>query len=228
MCDANGKVLKDLPKPNQSDDKTLATDAVNLFKQLKKRCSCYRQPANYPSGTGYVPAQTLDGRAVPPVSGGASAGTSLNPTAVMGGGFITMKTLLSPVFAWQKTALTAMRRMSYSRCQQETSVYRMCWKSPLNPPLHSGKFTLITNCFPLSNSSNVVVTTLLITNVMSMNCHAGTDVSARAGRIVGLERRGWQRLEESGSVYAMRKSTPYGALELETEPFFINLWRNGV
>lgn len=34
--DANGKVLKDLPKPNQSDDKTLATDAVNLFKQLKK------------------------------------------------------------------------------------------------------------------------------------------------------------------------------------------------
>lgn len=41
----------------------------------------------------------------------------------------------------------------------------------------------------------------------------------RAGRIVGLERRGWQRLEESGSVYAMRKSTPYGALELETEHF---------
>ncbi|WP_031312661.1 hypothetical protein, partial [Escherichia coli] len=26
-------------------------------------------------------------------------------------------------------------------------------------------------------------------------------------------------LEESGSVYAMRKSTPYGDLELETEPF---------
>ncbi len=41
----------------------------------------------------------------------------------------------------------------------------------------------------------------------------------QAGRIVGLERRGWQRLEESGSVYAMRKSTPYGALELETEHF---------
>lgn len=36
MRDANGKLLKDLPKPNQSDDKTLATDAVNLFKQLKK------------------------------------------------------------------------------------------------------------------------------------------------------------------------------------------------
>ncbi len=36
MHDANGKVLKDLPKPNQSDDQTLATDSVNLFKQLKK------------------------------------------------------------------------------------------------------------------------------------------------------------------------------------------------
>lgn len=34
--DKNGKVLKDLPKPNQSDDKTLSTDAVILFKQLKK------------------------------------------------------------------------------------------------------------------------------------------------------------------------------------------------
>lgn len=31
-----------------------------------------------------MPAQTLDGRAVPPVPGGASAGTSLNPTVVMG------------------------------------------------------------------------------------------------------------------------------------------------
>lgn len=31
-----------------------------------------------------MPAQTLDGRAVPPVPRGASAGTSLNPTVVMG------------------------------------------------------------------------------------------------------------------------------------------------
>ncbi|MBB2337143.1 WGR and DUF4132 domain-containing protein [Escherichia sp. 93.0724] len=34
--DASGSRLKDLPKPNKSDDKTLAADAVNRFKLLKK------------------------------------------------------------------------------------------------------------------------------------------------------------------------------------------------
>lgn len=108
--------------------------------------------------------------------------------------------------------------MSYSRCQQETSVYRMCWKSPesaaafrqiyvdyeLLPPfqqLERGSYHLADN---------------------ERNVHELSRWDGRlcqAGRIVGLERRGWQRLEESGSVYAMRKSTPYGALELETEHF---------
>lgn len=40
---------------------------------------------------------------------------------------------------------------------------------PLNPPLHSGKFTLITNCFPLSNSSSEVAITLLTMNVILTN-----------------------------------------------------------
>lgn len=34
--DSSGSRLKDLPKPNKSDDATLATDAVNRFKLLKK------------------------------------------------------------------------------------------------------------------------------------------------------------------------------------------------
>ncbi|EFO2100205.1 MolR family transcriptional regulator [Escherichia coli] len=34
--DASGSRLKDLPKPNKSDDETLAADAVNRFKLLKK------------------------------------------------------------------------------------------------------------------------------------------------------------------------------------------------
>lgn len=108
-------------------------------------------------------------------------------------GFITMKTPLSPVFAWQKTALTAMRRMSYSRCQQETSVYRMCWKSPESAAAFR-QIYVDYELLPLSNSSNVVVTTLLITNVMSMNCHAGTDVSAGRTHC----RAGTQRLATSG------------------------------
>ena len=34
--DENGSRLKDLPKPNKSDDKALATEAVNRYKALKK------------------------------------------------------------------------------------------------------------------------------------------------------------------------------------------------
>ncbi|UMX92617.1 hypothetical protein MJ581_12185 [Escherichia coli] len=70
MRDANGKVLKDLPKQNQSDDKTLATDAVNPFKQLKKDKSAPLPASRLIVWKGYVPAQTLDGRTVPPCSQG--------------------------------------------------------------------------------------------------------------------------------------------------------------
>ena len=59
--------------------------------------------------------------------------------------------------------------MSYLRCQQETSVFRMCWKYLLNPPLHLGKFILITNSFLRSANSIVVITSLLIMNVIPMN-----------------------------------------------------------
>lgn len=139
-----------------------------------------------------MPAQTLDGRAVPPVSGGASAGTSLNPTAVMG------------VYNDENALITCFRvaeDSTYSDAQDELFTLPAgnigiphVLEIPLNPPLHSGKFTLITNCFPLSNSSNVVVTTLLITNVMSMNCHAGTDVSAGPDALSGLN-------AEAGNVW---------------------------
>lgn len=36
VCDENGSRLKDLPKPNKSDDSALAAEAVNRYKALKK------------------------------------------------------------------------------------------------------------------------------------------------------------------------------------------------
>ena len=36
MRDASGSRLKDLPKPNKSDDESQANDAVNRYKLLKK------------------------------------------------------------------------------------------------------------------------------------------------------------------------------------------------
>ncbi|NYY76190.1 hypothetical protein DMI70_18500 [Escherichia coli] len=42
--DASGSRLKDLPKPNKSDDESQANDAVNRYKLLK-RCAYRRRPA---------------------------------------------------------------------------------------------------------------------------------------------------------------------------------------
>lgn len=69
----------------------------------------------------------------------------------------------------------------------------MCWKSPESAAAFR-QIYVDYELLPLSNSSNVVVTTLLITNVMSMNCHAGTDGSAE---LVALS--GWNA--EAGNVW---------------------------
>lgn len=176
MRDANGKVLKDLPKPNQSDDKTLATDAVNLFKQLKKDVRA-------------IASQQIDRLE-------QAMCQRRRWTAEQFRLFLVehplvrhlTRRLLWGVYTEENTLIACFRvaeDSTYSDAQDELFTLPAgnigiphVLEIPLNPPLHSGKFTLITNCFPLSNSSNVVVTTLLITNVMSMNCHAGTDVSA--------------------------------------------------
>ena len=64
--DENGSRLKDLPKPNKSDDKALATEAVNRYKALKKdaRTIAAQQIARMESAM-----CPLDGGKLPAVSG---------------------------------------------------------------------------------------------------------------------------------------------------------------
>ncbi len=56
--DASGSRLKDLPKPNKSDDESQANDAVNRYKLLK-RCAYRRRPAGSKAGIRHVPASPL-------------------------------------------------------------------------------------------------------------------------------------------------------------------------
>ncbi len=215
--DANGKVLKDLPKPNQSDEKTQATDAVNLFKQLKKDVRA-------------IASQQIDRLE-------QAMCQRRRWTAEQFRLFLVehplvrhlTRQLLWGVYNDENALITCFRvaeDSTYSDAQDElftlpagnigiphvleippesAAAFRQIYVDyELLPPfqqLERGSYHLADN---------------------ERNVHELSRWNGRlcqAGRIVGLERRGWQRLEESGSVYAMRKSTPYGALELETEPF---------
>ncbi|QLN37083.1 DUF4132 domain-containing protein [Escherichia fergusonii] len=215
--DANGKVLKDLPKPNQSDDKTLATDAVNLFKQLKKdvRAIASQQITRLEQAMCQRRRWTTEQFRLFMVE---------HPLVR----HLTRR-LLWGVYTEENTLIACFRvaeDSTYSDMQDElftlpagnigiphmleippesAAAFRQIYADyELLPPfqqLDRGSYRLADN---------------------ERNTHELTRWSGRlcqAGRIVGLERRGWQRLEESGSVYAMRKSTPYGDLELETEHF---------
>ena len=217
VCDANGKVLKDLPKPNQSDDKTLATDAVNLFKQLKKdvRAIASQQITRLEQAMCQRRRWTAEQFRLFLVE---------HPLVR----HLTRR-LLWGVYNDENALITCFRvaeDSTYSDAQDElftlpagnigiphvleippesAAAFRQIYVDyELLPPfqqLERGSYHLADN---------------------ERNVHELSRWNGRlcqAGRIVGLERRGWQRLEESGSVYAMRKSTPYGALELETEPF---------
>ena len=215
--DANGKVLKDLPKPNQSDDKTLATDAVNLFKQLKKDVRA-------------IASQQID-RLEQAMCQRRRWTTEQFRLFMVEHPLVRHLTrrLLWGVYTEENTLIACFRvaeDSTYSDMQDElftlpagnigiphmleippesAAAFRQIYADyELLPPfqqLDRGSYRLADN---------------------EQNTHELTRWSGRlcqAGRIVGLVRRGWQRLEESGSVYAMRKSTPYGDLELETEHF---------
>ncbi|ELC18311.1 hypothetical protein WCO_01820 [Escherichia sp. KTE11] len=215
--DENDKVLKDLPKPNQSDDKTLSTDAVILFKQLKKdvRAIASQQITRLEQAMCQRRRWTAEQFRLFLVE---------HPLMC----HLTRR-LLWGVYNDENTLIACFlvaEDSTYSDAQDElftlpagnigiphvleipaesAAAFRQIYADyELLPPfqqLDRGSYRLADN---------------------ERSAHELTRWSGRlcqAGRIVGLERRGWQRLEESGSVYTMRKSTPYGDLELETEPF---------
>lgn len=114
-----------------------------------------------------MPAQTLDDRAVPPVPGGASAGTSLNPTAVMG------------VYNDENALMTCFRvaeDSTYSDAQDELftlpagniGIPHVLEISPESAAAFRQIYADY-ELLPLSNSSSEVAITLLTMNVILTN-----------------------------------------------------------
>lgn len=215
--DANGKVLKDLPKPNQSDEKTQATDAVNLFKQLKKDVRA-------------IASQQIDRLE-------QAMCQRRRWTAEQFRLFLVehplvrhlTRRLLWGVYNDENALITCFRvaeDSTYSDAQDELFTLpagNIGIPHVLEiPPESAAAFRQIYVDYELLPPFQQLERGSYHLTDNERNVHELSRWNGRlcqAGRIVGLERRGWQRLEESGSVYAMRKSTPYGALELETEPF---------
>ncbi|HCP9915945.1 TPA: WGR and DUF4132 domain-containing protein [Escherichia coli] len=217
VCDANGKVLKDLPKPNQSDDKTLATDAVNLFKQLKKdvraiasqqitrleQAMCQRRRWTAEQFRLFLVEHPLVRHLTRRLLWGVYNDENALITCFRVAEDSTYSDAQDELFMLPAGNIGIPHVLEIS--PESAAAFRQIYADyELLPPfqqLERGSYHLADN---------------------ERNTHELTRWQGRlcqAGRIVGLERRGWQRLEESGSVYAMRKTTPHGDLELETEPF---------
>ncbi|RZN50696.1 DUF4132 domain-containing protein [Escherichia sp. E13S3] len=215
--DANGKVLKDLPKPNQSDDKTLATDAVNLFKQLKKDVRA-------------IASQQIDRLE-------QAMCQRRRWTAEQFRLFLVehplvrhlTRRLLWGVYTEENTLIACFRvaeDSTYSDAQEELftlpagniGIPHVLEISPESAAAF-GQIYADYELLPPFRQLDRGYYHLADNERDTHELIRWDGRLCQAGRIVGLERRGWQRLEESGSIYAMRKSTPYGALELETEHF---------
>ncbi len=215
--DANGKVLKDLPKPNQSDEKTQATDAVNLFKQLKKdvraiasqqidrleQAMCQRRRWTAEQFRLFLVEHPLVRHLTRRLLWGVYNDENALITCFRVAEDSTYSDVQDELFTLPAGNIGIPHVLEIP--PESAAAFRQIYVDyELLPPfqqLERGSYHLADN---------------------ERNVHELSRWDGRlcqAGRIVGLERRGWQRLEESGSVYAMRKSTPYGALELETEPF---------
>ncbi len=215
--DENGKVLKDLPKPNLSDDKTLATDAVNLFKQLKKdvRAIATQQIARLEQAMCQRRRWTNEQFRLFLVE---------HPLVR----HLTRR-LLWGIYTDENTLAGCFRvaeDSSFSDAQDELFTLptgNIGIPHVLEiPPESAAAFRQIYIDYELLPPFQQLDRGSYHLTDNERNTHELTRWNAKqcqAGRIVGLEHRGWQRLEESGSVYAMRKSTPYGDIELETEPF---------
>ncbi|WDB53515.1 WGR and DUF4132 domain-containing protein [Escherichia albertii] len=215
--DANGKVLKDLPKPKQSDDKTLATDAVNLFKQLKKdvraiasqqitrleQAMCQRRRWTTEQFRLFLVEHPLVRHLTRRLLWGVYNDENALITCFRVAEDSTYSDAQDQLFTLPAGNIGIPHMLEIP--PESAAAFRQIYIDyELLPPFQQ----LDRGSYHLADNER---------NVHELSRWDGR--LCQAGRIVGLERRGWQRLEESGSVYAMRKSTPYGALELETEPF---------
>lgn len=216
--DENGNSrLKDLPKPNKNDDETLATEAVSRYKQLKKdaRTVAAQQIMRLES------AMCLRRRWTP-----EQFRLFLVEHPLVR--HITRR-LVWGVYSEENTLLTCFRVAednSYSDAEdnpfslpegqigiphvlemapEDTAAFGQLFADyELLPPFHQ----LDRNHYSLAESE---------CDAMELNRWNGRQ--CQAGRIVGLERKGWQRIEESGSTSGMYKPSACGELILEMEPF---------
>lgn len=215
--DENGSRLKDLPKPNKSDDATLATEAVNRYKQLKKdaRTVAAQQIMRLES------AMCLRRRWTPEQFRLFLVEHPLvrHITRRLVWGVYSEKNILLACFRIaEDNSYSDAQDNPFSLPQGQIGIPHVLEMTPedaaafgqlfadyeLLPPFHQ----LDRNYYSLTESE---------CDAMELNRWSGRQ--CLAGRIVGLERKGWQRIEDGGSICGMYKSAASGDIVLEMEPF---------
>jgi hypothetical protein len=156
--DENGSRLKDLPKPNKSDDKALATEAVNRYKALKKTPA--RLPPSKSRAWSPPCASVAAGRRKTSGSFWLIIPWSATSPAAWYGESTTPKTGCWPASAWRKTTATVTPMTICSPCRKarSKSVFRICWKCPRKTPPPSVSCSPIMSCWRRSASLTAAAT----------------------------------------------------------------------
>ncbi|MEZ7213176.1 DUF4132 domain-containing protein [Klebsiella spallanzanii] len=215
--DENGSRLKDLPKPNKSDDATLATEAVNRYKQLKKdaRTVAAQQIMRLES------AMCLRRRWTPEQFRLFLVEHPLvrHITRRLVWGVYSEKNILLACFrVAEDNSYSDAQDNPFSLPQGQIGIPHVLEMTPEDAAAFGQLFADYELLPPFRQlDRNYYSLTESECDAMELNRWSGRQ--CLAGRIVGLERKGWQRIEDGGSICGMYKSAASGDIVLEMEPF---------